>query len=463
MKKIVLMMAMACAVTAVSAQEKGKEMKYRRSSLYTIMVPSDKLTGKEEKIVTAAFDEIPLSDKYNDHNLAIRHMDLTKIEVTPEEIQAIKDTQLSREKKATGLLKKGINAIKTATSTSETGKMTDWEKVARIQKWLDVNHIANKIISKWYNENKKLVNGSHFNTELINKRGIVSASKEDLEQADKMTGGRNEIETAAQLDLISRSFVLVTSYAYKSYDEMEEEFAAVADAVGSVAASVGGAGKYVALGTSLAKKGANVYNTYKNGYFIVATSYLFQLNWDEEIKDKFEKYWKAKDLTEFHNSPDFSLSYIDQTTRFSLVQTGAKGDVLSEAAIRNATMNATEASIARLQRKYEPFRTLSELHFSEDGSTMFAYIGKKEDVKAGDKYVVLQKEERNGIVDWYPTKTTIEVAKGKVWDNRYGIEEKAPNTESNPEDGDVDVNAQYTTFKKSKTKFELGGVLIRLK
>ena len=46
MKGLTMLVALTCAATTITfAQKNPKEMKYRRSSLYTIMVPSDKLTG----------------------------------------------------------------------------------------------------------------------------------------------------------------------------------------------------------------------------------------------------------------------------------------------------------------------------------------------------------------------------------------------------------------------------------
>ena len=42
MKKLTMLVALTCATATITFAQKGiKEMKYRRSSLYTIMVPSD--------------------------------------------------------------------------------------------------------------------------------------------------------------------------------------------------------------------------------------------------------------------------------------------------------------------------------------------------------------------------------------------------------------------------------------
>ena len=94
MKRLTMLVALTCAATTITfAQKNPKEMKYRRSSLYTIMVPSDKLTGDAKEVVTATFDTLAIPDKYNDHNLKVRHIDLTKIEVTPEEVKAAEEVR----------------------------------------------------------------------------------------------------------------------------------------------------------------------------------------------------------------------------------------------------------------------------------------------------------------------------------------------------------------------------------
>ena len=45
MRRVILTLCVALMAAVAFAQKANKEMKYRRSSLYTIMVPSDKLTG----------------------------------------------------------------------------------------------------------------------------------------------------------------------------------------------------------------------------------------------------------------------------------------------------------------------------------------------------------------------------------------------------------------------------------
>ena len=453
MKKLTLLTAIVCAAaTATFAQEGKKEMKYRRSSLYTIMVPSDKLTGEAKDVVTATFDTLAIPDKYNDHNLRIRHIDLTKIEVTPEEIKAAEEASGNQKKGIGGLAKKGLSLMKKSTSSSETGGMSGDEKVAKIMKFFKENHVANKIIGKWYNESKQMQDGSHFNTLLIEDRGEYGASQEEINLSKNKIGGMDKIKTAAQLDLVPRTFVMVTSYAYQSAEE-------VAAMVSAGAAVAGGTiGAIASLGSAAAA-------SFLKGYFITTNSYLFQLDWNEDImNDFYDRYWNAEDMKAFHNDTIYQLKYMGKTSNFApaTLKLTTKGDEASLKLISRATARATDASIAKLQKKFEVFKTLSVLNISDDESTMFAYVGKKEGVKNGDKFEVLEQiADEDGNITFKKV-GTVKVAKGKVWDNRAGAGEVIEGAAEAKEDDDIDTSATYTTFEgKPKSDWLMGGLWLR--
>ncbi len=456
MKRLTMLVALTCAATTITfAQKNPKEMKYRRSSLYTIMVPSDKLTGDAKEVVTATFDTLAIPDKYNDHNLKVRHIDLTKIEVTPEEVKAAEEVRGGHKKGIAGLAKKGLSFAKKTVSKSETGGMGGDEKVAKIMKFFKENHVANKIIAKWYNESKTMKNGSHFNTLLIESRGEFGASQEEINMSKTKIGGMDKIRTAAQLDLVPRTFVMVTSYAYQSSEE--------------VAAMVA-AGSAVAGGTigAITQLSASAAAAVLKGYFITTTSYLFQLDWNEEImNDFYDKYWDAKDTKAFHNDTTYQLKYVGKTSNFApaTLKFTVKGDEMGLKLISRATARATDASIAKLQKKYEVFKTLSVLNVSDDGSTMYAYIGKKEGVKKGDKFEVLEQiADEDGNIT-YKKIGTVKVAKGMIWDNRAGAGEKLEGeAEAKEDDDDDDINYDkpYTTFEGKPGKgMEMGGLWLR--
>lgn len=456
MKKTALMVMLACVVTAASAQKKENDFKYRRSSLYTIMVPSDKLTGDAEQIVTATFDTMPIPNKYYKYDLLknYRHMDLTKIEVTKEEIDAVKENSGNQKKGLGGLVKKGANFVKKQASSSETGKMNDDEKVAKMMKYFKDNHIANQIVGTWYNKSDKPgKNGKHFNIDRINNLGLFGANREDLEKySASVSSGENVVMDAAEIDLVSRTFIMVTSYSYLSYDELAADIKAGAE----VASSLG----FKGIG-GLVDLGASAFGGATDGYFITAESYLFQLDWTNDVRSEFtEKYVKNDEVGDFDTTPLFTLKYIGKTK--GLVHAGKvfakSNDENAKKHISVATERATDKSIAKLQREYDVFKTMSVLNVADDG-TMYAYVGKKEGVKQGDKFKVFETDEQTGELK---ACGTITVAKGKVWDNRRGMSDLEDAVDVDKDDADIDVNAKFTTFDgTAKESWKIGGMLIR--
>ena len=452
MRKVLLTMTVALIATASFAQKANQDMKYRRSSLYTIMVPSDKLTGDAKTIVTNTFDTLAIPDKYNDHNLAIRHIDLTKIAVTPDEVKAADEMVGGQKKGLAGLAKKGLGFAKKNISTSETGGMTGDEKIAKIIKFFEQNKIANKIIGKWYNESQTMKDNSYFNTLLIEDRGLFGASQEELNKYRGVIGGMNKIMDAAEKDLIPRTFVMVTSYAYMS----AEEIAAMSAAAGAV---VGGAIGGVTQLTSAAA------NALLKGYFVTTTSYLFQLEWNEDVMLGFyDKYWNAKDTKAFDNDASYKLTYVGKTSCHApATMKLTTNDDASAKLISRATARATDKSIAQLQKKYDQFKTLTVLNISDDGETMYAYVGKKEGVKAGDKFEALEQIQDEAGNITYKKVGTVKVAKGKVWDNRHGAGEQLEGEAiGDDDDDDDDPNLQYTIFEGKPSKaLADGGLWLR--
>lgn len=452
MRRVLLTMMVALIATVSFAQKANQDMKYRRSSLYTIMVPSDKLTGDAKTIVTNTFDTLAIPDKYNDHNLEIRHIDLTKIEVTPEEIKAVDEMDGGQKKGLAGLAKKGLGFAKKTISTSETGGMTGDEKIAKIIKFFEQNKIANKIIGKWYNESQTMKDNSYFNTLLIEDRGLFGASQEELNKYRGVIGGMNKIMDAAEKDLIPRTFVMVTSYAYMSAEEIAEMSAAAGAVVGG---AIGGVAQLTSVAAGALLK----------GYFVTTTSYLFQLEWNEDVMLGFyDKYWNAKDTKEFDTDASYKLTYVGKTSCHApATMKLTTNDDASAKLISRATARATDKSIAQLQKKYDQFKTLTVLNISDDGQMMYAYVGKKEGVKAGDKFEALEQiQDETGNIT-YKKVGTVKVAKGKVWDNRHGAGEVLEGEAiDDDDDDDDDPNLEYTIFEGKPSKaLADGGLWLR--
>ncbi len=440
MKKTLIAALALTAYINATAQETNAQPTYRRSSLYTIMIPSTKLTGDAKEIVTQTFDTLAIPDKYNDHNLEIRTLDLNAINVTQEEIDAVA--------KAGNANKSGFGKFMRAAKNVAAGKTnsTDDERVAKILKFFKDNHIANKLIGKWYNEKTSPnADGTFFDYSLIADRGLQSASEEEKNMAKLTVTGNSAIMDAAADELIPNTFVMVTYYGYLSADEIIDYISAAAGGVG---------GGYAAIGTQALK-------AVLKGYFVTTWSYLFQLEWDEAARKDFEsKYYSAKDTKEFDESDAYKLKYIGKTMDYApaTMQFTTKDDA-STRLISRATVRATDGSIAKLQKKYDVFKTLSAVHVN--GDEIYAYIGKKEGLKKGDKFDVLELsiDQKTGKTI-YNKVASIKVAKGKIWDNRAGAGEKIEGAAESKEDGDIDQAAKYTVFDGNAGKI-MEGMFIR--
>jgi hypothetical protein len=95
MKRTMILAALFAAFSlSVNAQEGEKEFQYRRSSLATIMLDTHDgtLEAKPEikKVVVDTYNAKPTPDKYNDHNIDIRSIDVANLPAaTDDEIKAI--------------------------------------------------------------------------------------------------------------------------------------------------------------------------------------------------------------------------------------------------------------------------------------------------------------------------------------------------------------------------------------
>lgn len=450
------MACLALVTLGMAAQDNKQETVYRRSSLYTMMLPDADLTGEAKAIVEGTFNSTPIPDKYNDHNLDVRTIDLSGITVTEAEIAVA--TEAAGDgggagKKVAGGLGKGLKAVGGG-QAAEAVTAGD-EVVAKLLKYFNENHVANQLVAKWYGMTDAMADGSHFNYSLIAERGLQSASQEELAAAKSVRGGTNKIMDNAALDLIPRTFVMVSRYSYVSAEDIIALMTAAAQTAGSVAG-----GKAGAITSMASTYGGAALAEFIKGYFVKTTSYLFQLEWSQELQTRFETtYWTADDLSGFLASEDYKLKYVGKTWDFApatmQLSFGSDND---KRLISRATVRATDGAIAKLQKKYDQFKTLATLHI--DGKEMSAYVGKKEGVKSGDKFSVLEQVmDKDGMVTMKKV-GTIKVAKGKVWDNRAGAGEVIEGAATTKEDGDVDASLTATQFDGKAGKF-MEGMLLR--
>jgi hypothetical protein len=369
---------------------------YSRSSLYTLMLNNE--SREHAGAIRDAFGNAPLQEKFNDHNIGPYAIDIQY-----------------QEKDQSNLI-------------------TDY---------LDRNDIAKEMISKWFNRNEK----GEFNTDLVAERGYYDASSLNISIAKNSERGIAILADAGE-GLIGNTFVIVNDYKFTNKEEVAKKTSGWLNAIANVAAYIPGgstvsnAATYTSLGVGVIGK----------GYVIKTTSYLYRLVWDEETAATFyNDYWIDENNYDpnkkraFEKSNAFRLELIGSENAWADIQSTVFTKKSNEELIEIATVKATDKAIAKLQRKFEAFRTKSPLL---SGEPITAKIGLKEGVEKGDKYEVLEIVEDKEGNRRYKSVGVIKVDKNQIWDNRF-----MANEENNSQ-------LEYTTFKGSKNKFA-PGMLIR--
>ncbi len=467
MKQLFLFVAIALTAS-MSAQDKPKEIKYRRSSLHSIMVDDAKLPNA--KVIKEVFTKQPLPDKYNDHSLASRSFAPDKYLLTAAEKTAL---GAKTEGKAAGKMK-GMAKGAAAGATGGLVDTTDAKYLPQvIEKYLVANNVARDLVAKWFNRG---ANGA-FNMNLIGERGSYDATAMQVNAAKGSVRGVASIADAG-VELIGNTFVVATRFNYVSkkeiYDAAQAALAAAAAVAGGAAGGKlkgkvpGGGVPNIPVTPEMQAAKDAAYKKATEGYIVQCTSYLYQLVWNDSVEAVFyNDLWMddskidAKRKEAFDNSKLFSLKYIGDGKALANVPLSLKKKRTDEELIAAATQNASDAAIAKLQRDYEVFKTKTPLY---SGNPITAKIGMKEGLESGDKFEVLEQQldEKTGKTK-YVSKGKIKVTDA-IWDNRFALEGEAPEAETPAMDKDgkpLPPKPVYTeTTFKGGSKF-YPGMLIR--
>lgn len=389
---------------------------YRRSSLHTMIIEDSKLPKKD--LIIKTFMEAPFPEKYNNHSVEDKSINLN--EYLPE----------------------GIGSI-------EKKKDEEAAILPAIDNYFSQNKVANKIVAKWFSRDSL----GAFSMQLIQERGLYDASAQAQSVAANTERGKAMLADAGE-DLIPNTFVVVSFSKFVSNEitalAAKETALALADKIAIQAL------KEVAV-----EAAENAYEKARQGYSIWTTAYLYELNWNDSTSAVFyQDYWMD------HNNID-SLKKIafDTTSLFQLQLVGfQKASAFitglganaenEEMIIKNATLKSVDAVYAKLQRKFEKFRTKTPL-ISID--PLGAKIGLKEGLEKGDKYEVLEQvvDEKGKVT--YKRKGIITVDKKNIWDNRFAAGETPLDEEGNPVK--LDDAIEFTHFKGGKGYYP--GMLIR--
>jgi hypothetical protein len=375
MKRILLVLLIMFMSTFIvfaqkNSNEKMADVKYRRSSLHTILIESDKFPYKDA--VINAYNNAPFPDKYNNHNIG----------------------------------EKSFDPYKYGTPTSDT---SGYKGI--IDKYLIQNKIANKVVAKWFNRQED----GTFDMNLVGERGSYNASEMDVRIAKNSARGVALLADAGE-ELISNTFVVVSKLFFVS-----NEIAAAAIRKGAILAANEISNSLL---RSVALKAADVaYEKGKEGYSVWTTSYLYRLAWNDSIAAVFyNELWMDKinpdpaRKAKFDNTDLFRLDYIGYERSSSLVTFSLKEKRSEEKIVEISTIRNIDAVYAKLQKKYDVFKTKTPLF---TGYPITAKIGLKEGLEAGDRYEVLEQVMDDSGKTKYVRKGTIKVEKGQIWDNRF--------------------------------------------
>lgn len=383
-----------------SEENSSSGIKYRRSSLYTLMVNN---TSRDyANVIENAFVNTAIPDKFNNHNLTHATIDVT---------------------------------------SNSSNILSD------LDRYLRTNNIAKELVAKWFNRDERGL----FNTRLVEQRGAYNASNIDLNIAQSSARGLALLSDAGE-ELIGSTYVVINEFRYTNKEEVANKTKAGISLLAGIASLVPGAPDLTTAAT-VANVGLTVAG---KGYTIKTNSYLYQLVWNDEIATTFyrdyyidESSYDENKINAFNNSNLFQLKYVGLESAWADLQSNIFTNKSNEQLISKATGKAVDAGISKLQRKFEAFRTKTPI-FSVNPVT--AKIGLKEGLQAGDRFEVLEQVQDETGKLTYKRKGIITVDGRDIWDNTNTIEELQ-------EAGKSSYANQFTTFRGAGDFFP--GMLIR--
>ena len=189
------------------------------------------------------------------------------------------------------------------------------------------------------------------------------------------------------------------------------------------------------FGTGLGESTGELIGSIANeiaGYKVNIISYLYRLDWNEELLDQFlTEYWidasnpdPAKKAA-FEASDLFSLSYVGYTmTSAENVSSKTFSQKPLQEQFLKVCTRALDKAIVELQREYDEFKIKVPIYAMNEDGTVSVKIGLKEGVTENSTYEVLMKDMSSGVAEYVRVGMLKPVA-GKIWDNRFGALEEA--------------------------------------
>lgn len=381
------------------ADEQPQDLQYRRSSICSFLVSRTDQNMYDK--IQEKYLEIPTPEQYNNHDLSIRVLNVSK---------------------------------KANYADSITG-------------WLNDNKIASRLVAKWFDRD---IFSGKCDMDLVQQRGLYNATVFDRELAARSSRGLAMLADAGE-ELIGNTFVLVHEAHYIDNAKRSQNVATGLKVFGALAGGF--------LGTDVSDLFdtlGDLASTFK-GFRVKFHTSLYQLVWDEETAGKFyQEMYAAGDNEEAKrkafddNRGMFKLKYIGEVE-----SSGSQNSFLGiseehpDIMIRKACQRAIDDNVRDLQHNFEVFRVKSPVT-EVVGKEVKVPIGLKEGVNESSEYEVLEANEKDGRIEYKRIGTIVPV-KDKIWDNRFmALEEGAYG---------ADLNATTFTVKSGATPYP--GVLVR--
>lgn len=388
--------AVAANAQSADAQSVEQEFNYRRSSLYQVLINHAEQKFSDE--IRTAFLQMPTPDRFNNHDLSIKVVDIDK-------------------------------KLKGARSDNENESITSF---------LEENQIASRMVAKWFNRDYYT---GLCDMELVKERGLYGATEFDKLMASKSARRQAMLEDAGE-ELIGKTFVVVNDIRYIDKEQAAKVAGGFLRVLGGVASAALGMRENVFGGVaSLAES--------VRGFRVKVNSFLYRLDWNDEVAAEFyTKQWDKKEA--FEQARDkYHLTYVgkveSQGNSVSVMGINLDEPIVM---VRKACQRALDENIVDLQHEYVEFRSKSPL---VSVNPITAQIGMKEGVTENSRFEVLEVVEKEDGTHTYQKVGEIKPVKNMIWDNRYMA----------AEEGSEAATLGFTTFKKVSGKDFAPGMLIR--
>lgn len=230
-KNVLTILFFTLVIFNLSAQSPALDDKYRRSTLQMVLIESENFPNKET--VINSWNKAPFPEKYNKHGAPFTSINIADINPT--------DDDLLKAGFLTDTVKGKVEILIAETAKKSLRYLDEKQTLAiilpnekqlykiKLDKYIESNDIAKKVVSKWFNMNDK----GKFNMQLIQERGLYNASEIEANIAKGQARGMASLGDAGE-QLINNTFVTFTKLSFYANEPVAR---AAADA--SIAALAG--------------------------------------------------------------------------------------------------------------------------------------------------------------------------------------------------------------------------------